>query len=333
MQVESRLAPEFYRPGPYWEGKASRSEREIRKFGLSDFRGHSNSIGTSFTDNAFIDIRGEYNNGFRATLSIVSRNLFPFSRLFNRQVALTKEVFNELVRMKNQFANTSELVNQIIDELTIPNDTIRGGCVDYCEINGQRISNHYLSLLDIHRNLAKHINFKSARSFGEIGGGFGVNVHLLIENYKNVRKIVYLDIAPNLYVGTQYLKSFYGESVKDYTVTKNLSSIEFQPGNELEILCILPYQIERLNVSLDIFQNSHSFVEMPKNVVANYAKHIERLMSDSKSAVGLVSYDMFDINSTFHPDSLPDHFRRNFQKFKVPMLWNPQRVNYFYVSS
>ena len=61
----------------------------------------------------------------------------------------------------------------------------------------------------------------------EIGGGVGTNVHLVLENYKNIRKVLYLDIPPNLYVGTQYLKAFYGNAVSDYRTLKTLDSIKF----------------------------------------------------------------------------------------------------------
>jgi putative sugar O-methyltransferase len=165
----------------------------------------------------------------------------------------------------------------------------------------------------------------------KLGGGFGINAHLLIENYPNIRKIIYLDIPPNLYVGTQYLKSFYGKCVKTYSETSKLGKIEFDSGDELEIICIAPHQIERLAVDVDIFQNSHSFVEMSSDIVKNYAKHIDRMTHHNKSSIALVSYDGGN-DSTIKPDNLPGYFLREFMKYEEQKLWYHDRTSYYYVA-
>lgn len=332
MVGDSKMVPAIYRPGSYWQAKTEIATREIEQFGLEDFRGSTNSIGTSYADNALIDIRGHYNYGLRLPLSFLLRKVFPFSRIFDSQVNLTKCHFQNAVGFKNIIANDSARVKELLDKFRVPSDSTRGGCLDYCEIKGEKISNHYLELLHTHDVLSKHIDFQSARSFFEIGGGFGVNVHILIENYNNIRKFIYLDIPPNLYVGTQYLKSFYGESVIAYSETRKLEKIEFNYGNELEIICIAPHQVENLNVEIDIFQNSHSFVEMSDVIVQNYAKHIIRMTSLNNSSIALVSYDGFNLDNTHHPDNLPDFFSREFCRYEEQTLWRPERKNYYYVA-
>ena len=52
--------------------------------------------------------------------------------------------------------------------------------------------------------LSNTFNFKNIRSFFEIGGGFGSNIHFLLTNFQNIKKIVYLDTVPNIFVGTEY---------------------------------------------------------------------------------------------------------------------------------
>ena len=126
----------------------------------------------------------------------------------------------------------------------------------------------------------------------------------LLENYPNVGKIVYLDIPPSLYVGTQYLKSFFGESVKNYSGLRDRTEIRFEDNNNLEILCIAPWQIERLRCGIDIFHNAYSFVEMPKKVVKNYGEFIKNLMTEN-GKVCLFSYDRFDTSTTIDPNQLP----------------------------
>jgi hypothetical protein len=128
---------------------------------------------------------------------------------------------------------------------------------------------------------------------------------------------VYLDITPNLYVGTQYLKAFYGDAVTDYRQTRDLTRIGFQDDDSLEILAIAPWQIENLDASVDMLFNSNSFVEMPRFVVQNY---VSKVMEKSPEVViGLVSYDN-NTDSTIPPDDLPSFFpARSFNRIHYPM--------------
>ena len=52
--------------------------------------------------------------------------------------------------------------------------------------------------------LSSQFDFTKIKSFFEIGGGFGANVHFLVTNFPNINKIIYLDIAPNIYLGTEF---------------------------------------------------------------------------------------------------------------------------------
>ena len=322
-----------YRPGPYWLSKSRAAYREIKKYGIGDFRGFSNNIGASYSDGAYIDVRGHYNYGLRRPLSFLSRNVLPFSRMFDAQVRLTKNRFLEAVRYKNFIANESAEIRNLIGKYKIPQDSIRGGCMDYSSVEGTKFSNHYLELLKTHDVLTRNVDFSSIRSFFEIGGGFGVNTHLLVENYEKIRKVVYLDIPPNLYVGTQYLKSFFGDQVRTYADTKDLEKIRFSPTDELEIICIAPQQIEQLDVEIDLFQNSHSFVEMTKEIVENYAKHIERMMHKDHSTVALVTYEVAEGFGKIDHRELTGFFPREFLTQEDQALWAPETRNYYFVSA
>ena len=155
----------------------------------------------------------------------------------------------------------------------------------------------------------------------------------MIQNYPNIKKIIYLDIPPNLYIGTQYLKAFYGEAVIDYSNLKNKNKLKFKADSSLEIFCIAPWQIENIENKVDLLFNSHSFVEMPTKIVEYYVKNILK-EGNEKTDIALISYDKFDLKSTFHPDELPNYFPkyRNWEKFKQNSLTKPDRYNYFYIS-
>jgi putative sugar O-methyltransferase len=146
------------------------------------------------------------------------------------------------------------------------------------------------------------VNLREVSSFIEIGGGFGVNVDLQLQLFPNIRKVLYIDIAPNLYVGTQYLKSRYGTSVIDFKSTRNSDAIRFKEDESLEIYCILPMQIELVQMKFDLFHNAHSFVEMSWETVVNYGIQVKRLLKDT-GRVYLVTYDGFD-DSTIPPEEL-----------------------------
>ena len=161
--------------------------------------------------------------------------------------------------------------------------------------------------------LSELFNFKNIRSFFEIGGGFGANTHFLITNFPNIKKIIYLDIVPNIYVGTEYLRYHFKDKVKDYLEIKNLNEIKFSNTNDLEILCIPPWLIEKLNIEIDHFHNAASFVEMPKKVIQNYVNFIKKF---NTKEISLISYDGFDDNTTFNPKELNSFFNN-----KLNLSW------------
>ena len=334
MVRDANKVDKIYKPGPYWLFKSMSTVRELKKFGLSEFRGSVNGAGTSFCDIAMVDFRGCYNFGItRSILAKIYRDVYPFNRLWDVQVALTTSYFTSMIEYQSDYLKKNDRVKSLLKKYVIPEDTTKGGCLSSCDFEGKKISHHYLQLLSTLDHVLQNINVKSKRSFFEIGGGFGTNTHLLIEIVPSVKKVIYLDIAPNLYIGTQYLKSFFGKSVIDYKQSKNMDTITFSNNEELEIFCIIPSQIELIDADIDLFHNAHSFVEMPKAVVQNYVKNIERILSKTNGSISLVSYDNFDLNTTFHPEELISFFLCSFEKTVLPTLFIGDRKNYHYLSS
>ena len=92
--------------------------------------------------------------------------------------------------------------------------------------------------------------------------------------------------------------------MKSYTDLRGRTEIRFEDNNDLEILCIAPWQIESLRCDVDIFHNAYSFVEMPKEVVKNYSKFVKSLMTEN-GQVCLICYDNFNLSTTFDPKQLP----------------------------
>jgi putative sugar O-methyltransferase len=324
----------LYKAGPFWKSMADDARAQIRQKGLIDFRGSSSTIGWGFADNVFQDVRVKYS---RQKASLIDR-LVEKTAAYKRLAVLFDEQVN-LARTYETWAREAAYAkilrnprSEMLLEQYSLNDTTDFGCVDKLTIGEKTVSRHYLKLLDQHDATTENIDYNKATTVFEIGGGFGINAHILIENYPNIRKFIYLDIAPNLYVGTQYLKSFYGDSVRDYRQTRTAEMLEFSPNDTLEILAITPWQIEMVRASVDIFLNAHSFAEIPENAVSNYAQHAMSLMHPD-SQIALSTYECPEGSPVIAADRLPSFFPdRNFIKVDKEYIDGGGRT-FFYLSS
>lgn len=89
---------------------------------------------------------------------------------------------------------------------------------------------------------------------------------------------------------------------------------------EIEIIAIAPWQLNQVTAEIDIFHNAHSFVEMPKKTRAILCGTSNAAIVKNGTAT-LLSYDCFDLNTTFHPDMLPKFFPKvKFEEILSPVL-------------
>ncbi len=302
IKDEKKIDKELYSSGPYWNYKNSRAIIEIKKKGLEDFRGITSGIGTSFADNLVLDVRNEFNIKGRIVGKIFS---LPFlNTIFSEQMKTTKVYLDSFVKNQAILYRNSQNVRNLISKFKF-NNTTDFGCIQSFKYLNKNYSCHYLNMAYRVNNLSKYFDFKNIKVYFEIGGGFGSNIHFLITNFPNIKKILYLDIVPNIYVGTEYLRYYYKEKVKDYLELKNLDKISFSKNNELEIFCVPPWLIEKIDTEIDHFHNAASFVEMPKKVISNYVKFIKKL---NTKEISLISYSGFDLKTTFNPEELNSFF-------------------------
>ena len=298
IKDEKKIDKKLYSVGPYWDYKKKKSIIEIKKKGLKDFRGISSGIGTSFADNLVLDIRNELDYKGRILGKILS--LPKLNKIFDAQLRAAKIHLDRFVENQAIIYQNNKNVQNLINKYKFENST-NFGCVQLFEYLNKKYSCSYLMMADKIDKLSKSFDFKVTKSFFEIGGGFGANIHFLVINFPNIKKILYLDAVPNIFVGTSYLKYYFGEKVKDYTQLKNLNKISFSKNDELEILCIPPWLIEKVDIEVDHFHNAASFVEMPKMVIENYLKFVKKFKTKE---ISLISYDGFDLKTTFNPEDL-----------------------------
>ena len=327
IKDEKTINRSLYSSGPYWDTKNSRSILDIKKKGLSDFRGSSNGIGTSFTDNVVLDIRNKFNTKGRIIGKIFSLPIL--NKVFNGQLNLTQTYIRYFIRNQAIVYQNNKNVENLINKYQFANTT-EFGCIQIFEKLGIKYSTAYLQMADRIEKLSKSFNLENINSFFEIGGGFGANIHFLITNFPNIKKILYLDAVPNIYVGTKYLEHHFGKKVKNYLELKNLDKISFKKNDELEILCIPPWLIEKVDVEIDHFHNAASFVEMPKIVIDNYIKFIRKFKTKE---ISLISYDRYDQKTTFNPKELNLFFDNKLKISLKNNLIEEYNRKYIYLTS
>ena len=313
LKDEKNINKDLYSSGPYWDYKNIRTVTELKKKGLKDFRGTSAGIGTSFTDNIVLDIRNELNIKGRLISSILSLPLI--NRIFSSQLSLTKSYINSYIENLAIVYKNSLAVQKLIKKYKFL-DTTKFGCIRKFQYQEQEYSIHYLNMAHRVENLSNKFDFSKIKSYFEIGGGFGANIHFLITNFHNIKKVIYLDVVPNIFVGTEYLRYHFKDKVKDYSNTKSEKEIVFENNDDLEIICIPPWEIEKINVNIDHFHNAASFVEMPEKIVKNYIKYVNKFKTKQ---ISLISYDNFDPQTTFDPNLLSNFFdnKLNIEKKKL----------------
>lgn len=314
----------LYKPGPYWDYKTKKILYWLKKKGLENFRGISSGVGTSYTDNLVYDIRNEL--GVRGRILSNFFSLPYINKIFNLQLKITKDLLIENIQFRNKIYSNSEKVNYLINNYNI-NNSINFGCASITEVNNTKYSTSYLLLAERMDNISKIYDLNKINSILEIGGGFGTNIHLLIQNYQNIKKIIYVDIFPNIFVGTEYLRSFYKECVKDYTITSREKKIKFNLNkNELEIFCIPTWEIEKLNDKVDKFHNASSFQEMTISQVKNYKSIIDRVLNGK--ALSIIVYKGWEKNNTLSPDQINKIFENKLKIQEFDQINNKKKLVY-----
>lgn len=269
----------IYRAGPYWQGYCVRIVEAINKYGIKNFRSN-HSISKGYADSVALDPSTQLGGGSWKSKLLAKVINIPIikEKIFSPYLKYINFHYNKMKEYRSYYYKKK--FGKWLLQYNLP-DTLAGGCQEWVDIAGKKIAVNYITHLARIHNFSKHIDFNKLETVFEIGGGYGANIHLLLHLYPNIRKVLYLDIPPVLYIATQYLKQFY--NVKDYTVTRDAVEISFEENKKIEIIAICPWQIEKVNVKCDLFWNSVSFQEMEVDIIENYIDQIYRLSSDDIS--------------------------------------------------
>jgi len=295
----------IYRPGPYWQEYSKRIAAAIQAEGLASFR---SSLGIA---KGYADVFSDFSLPLmapgwkRSVLSQFERSPATRSIVENYGRRISRRNREAHRRKALRFRTAlGDWLQDFVTRYPVPPTRV-GDPQRTVEFSGGTFGELYLRDFAWISEYSSRFDFRKIEVACEIGGGFGSMAHTLLHIFPNIRKYVYLDIPPNLYVGTQYLKTFFGDAVVDYAATRRMDEIGFSPGKEREILAVCPWQIEKINVSTDLFWNSSSFQEMPEDTVSNYARHLSRFLHQD-SNVCLFVYNTRNTDKTLGVNAIRD---------------------------
>lgn len=276
---EQKQAP-MYAPGPFWIQPAARTADAIIRNGLTSFRSDA-AIGRDYAGVVVLDPSALWNpRRLRSRLAkwLVGRSVVK-STIMDRYLTLIKRYFEQALLYRSYYYEREHgaWLADMAAARGLP-DTLIGDPLDVITVNGHDISVFSLYHLSRINNFAQSVDFHTVKTVFEIGGGGGFTAHYLMHLFPNITRYLYVDIPPMLYVGTQYLKHFYGSAVLDYGHTRNMEVIDFT-GAQRQIICICPWQLPQVDAQADLFWNSASFQEMDSSAVSAYASHVARLTS------------------------------------------------------
>lgn len=199
--------------GEYWTNYSENIIINIQKYGLADFRSNI-KIADGFCDVLNIDPFHNKNDRLlkNKIKNFISINLVknyiikkficePYSRLVNdyKDAYILSE--SKYIELKY-----GDKINYFLDKhsnISTTNYTPS----DYIFFHGIKIGKSYLNSILAYKFLSNK-NIANCKVMMEIGGGFGANVHVILSVFPNIKKVIYVDIPPILYIGTQYLKKY-----------------------------------------------------------------------------------------------------------------------------
>ena len=296
MMADMKSQKDIYKPGPFWLKSATETERALKRYGLENFRSTKKATpGCLFTD---APRQGLYDNAYGSPKGVIGKFKLLIGRLTYENDVLRRmfldhidekiranaeQYFKEYLFYRDYYWENSscyDWLSEVLRNHNLP-DTMVGGCINAMRVCGHTIGCSYFYTLVRIFNFYDHIDLKKMSTMLIIGGGFGYEAHLLMSLFPNIKKCITLDIPPNLYVQTQYLKAVMKERVMDYIETSDMTKIKFSQTQEREIIAIAPWQIENVDASIDLLWNSCSFQEMTLRQVQNYALFSQNLMAKS----------------------------------------------------
>jgi putative sugar O-methyltransferase len=279
MLLDTKQAPDIYKPSKFWADFEKRSVPELYALGLSDFRRRKNSIlskfgATDFPSYGPIDLRRS-----RILYNKIVRKLPLWGRFIDFQCSLlngtlTRKIPVEaLKRLYCGFVATQG-VNSGAKSIDKFEASLYGNPQDIIEVNNRVYTTSVLECYLRYAYCHNYLDFDSVDLIVELGGGSGKQVEVIKKLHPDICFLLF-DIPPQLYVCEQYLKAVFPDSLVSYRDTRDMDSIPGGQKGKIFIVGNWKFPIMEA-IKVDLFWNASSFQEMEPEIVANYLRYVNR---------------------------------------------------------
>ncbi|MCB9983985.1 MAG: putative sugar O-methyltransferase [Rhodospirillales bacterium] len=281
--------------GDLWKGRVKASEYAIRHFpnDLKHFRSNM-AISRGYTDSFCLDPLFALPLGklkmrifYRLAHSALGQKVLSYSR------HECERVYKQGAFYKDYYYDHfyGDVLRNMVRRLPKDFDTLEGGSNDYAVIDGRRISiRHIYTLLRLY-DLEQNLDLSTVSRVVEVGGGFGVNADCMLALYPHIKKYVIVDIPPCLYTATIYLRSRYGDIVRDYRQLKDNTQIDIGSDGK-EVMTLPPWKMDDVCGNADLFVNLFSFQVFDADVLKSYRDFAQKLLANKNGAIWLGGYEV-----------------------------------------
>tara|TARA_X000001036_G_C20657372_1_gene797527 strand:+ start:77 stop:1096 length:1020 start_codon:yes stop_codon:yes gene_type:complete len=252
----------------------------LKDNGIKNFRDNSSGIGLGYDDSVILNARVTSGNIKRSIYWLI--NFFTFGKFFKEQEILNRRLFEAYQNQVQYVFSRNKNVIKLIKNYNIKNTTLFG-CKNKFSLKKKNYSVHYLEICNKIDFINKFCDLSKIKNYCEIGGGFGSNIHLIQQNFKNIKKFLLIDIFPSIYVATRYLQKIYGNSVVSYDKLYKKDIIQFSNDDKLEIICLPNWEIGKFSSKIDHFHNGDSFSHLSIDEIKKYLSFLRKLSIKSFS--------------------------------------------------
>lgn len=278
MITDSIRQSGIWQPKARWRRYAERISHELNRSGLKDFR--TNQVILKGYAPGGVLMPAKPASAWKRAIweaaeyaPVVRAIVAEYRRLLGAQhKALTD---NEKYLARHVLRRVAET----FPDFRPPQGSTNGGAEDGFLWRGCEISAAWARYLSRAADLYQVIDRDSVTRILEIGPGLCLSTLAHISLNPTLRVVVNVDIPPVLYVSTQFLRSVPGLDIVDYRDTRDHENITIEPGpaGRTRVYQLAPWQIARIDGSVDVFLNAGSFQEMTREVCENYARYCNAL--------------------------------------------------------
>lgn len=263
----------LYRPTLNWKRKLRKAIPYFKKIDLNVFRQKYHKGITAFGVSPMNLIEPR-----NLILRKISKGiLFTHQLLTKSRVRIDVSLRKlELMRHRVVYALLSEIEPRI-KEIEV---SVLGKPHDRFTIEGKNYTFNFFKKFYQYLYIRNFFNFdRKDLVILELGPGVPLQIEILLKLYPEI-KFVIADIPPSLYVAQQYLDAIFPGRVFPYSKARQLKELTWDIFQDLNIICIGPWQIEKLRIPINLFWDSACLQVTEPEVMRNYINLLKNIITE-----------------------------------------------------